>query len=105
MTRAIVASGFHAPVRGEVREFRDAVIVLDEAGTILPMTEGGPVPDGATHLPPGHILLPGFVDLHIHAPQYPQLGTALDVPLEEWLHAHTFPLGARFADLGFAETV
>ncbi len=105
MTRTLVASGFHAPVRGAVQEFRDAVIVLDDAGTIASMTEGGPVPQGAEHVPPGHILLPGFVDLHIHAPQYPQLGTALDVPLGDWLHVHTFPLEARFADLDFAEAV
>ena len=50
-----------------------------------------------------HFLLPGFVDLHIHAPQYPQLGNALHVPLEVWLQTHTFPLEARYADLAFAE--
>jgi len=49
--------------------------------------------------------LPGFVDLHIHAPQYPQLGTALDRPLEDWLQQYTFPLEARFSDLAFAGRV
>ena len=48
-------------------------------------------------------MLPGFVDLHIHAPQYPQLGIALNVPLEVWLRTHTFPLEARYADIAFAE--
>ena len=105
MTRTLVASGFHAPVRGAIQEFRDAVFVLDDTGTILSMTEGAPVPDGATRLPHSHILLPGFVDLHIHAPQYPQLGTALDVPLQDWLQIHTFPLEARYADLTFARAV
>jgi guanine deaminase len=47
-------------------------------------------------------MLPGFVDLHIHAPQYPQLGQALDEPLEVWLGKYTFPLEARYADLDFA---
>jgi guanine deaminase len=50
-------------------------------------------------------LLPGFVDLHIHAPQFPQLGKALDVPLEVWLQKHTFPLEARYADTVFARQV
>jgi len=27
-------------------------------------------------------LLPGLVDLHVHAPQWPQLGLALDLPLD-----------------------
>lgn len=50
-------------------------------------------------------LLPGFVDLHVHAPQWAQSGTALDVPLYDWLHAHTFPLESKFSDLGFAAEV
>jgi guanine deaminase len=103
--RVIVASGFHAPVRGRVAAFRDAVIVVGADGVILSVTEGGAVPAGAERLPEGWVLLPGFVDLHVHAPQYPQLGTALDVPLEDWLQVHTFPLEARYADAGFAETV
>jgi guanine deaminase len=53
----------------------------------------------------GTYLLPGLVDLHVHAPQWPQLGTGLDLPLEEWLFAHTFPLEARYADLAFAASV
>ncbi|MEM7140254.1 MAG: amidohydrolase family protein [Actinomycetota bacterium] len=57
------------------------------------------------HLPAGTVLLPGLIDTHLHAPQWPQLATALDRPLEEWLFDHTFPLEARFADLDFAERV
>ena len=53
-------------------------------------------------LPVGAYGIPGFVDLHIHAPQYPQLGLALDEPLEVWLQKYTFPLEARYADLDFA---
>jgi guanine deaminase len=51
------------------------------------------------------MLLPGLVDLHVHAPQFPQLGTALDRPLQAWLQDHTFPLESRYADLAFAEGV
>jgi len=56
-------------------------------------------------LDPGTILLPGLVDLHIHAPQWPQLGTGLDLPLERWLVEYTFPLEARYADIEFAVAV
>ena len=107
--RALVASGFHAPDCGRIAPFDDAVIELDDRGTItafrLPGSDGYAVPRDALRLAPGHILLPGMVDLHVHAPQYPQLGTALDVPLQDWLHRHTFPLEARYADLGFADRV
>ena len=56
-------------------------------------------------LAPGTLLLPGLVDLHVHAPQWPQLGTGLDLPLERWLFDYTFPLEARFADVEFATAV
>lgn len=107
--RALVASGFHAPDCGRIEPFDDAVIEVDDRGTITafrqPGSDGYTVPRDALRLAPGHILLPGMVDLHVHAPQYPQLGTALDVPLQDWLHRHTFPLEARYADLGFADRV
>ncbi len=51
------------------------------------------------------VMLPGFVDLHIHASQWPQAGTALDRPLETWLGEYTFPLESRFKDLVFANEV
>jgi guanine deaminase len=46
-----------------------------------------------------------MVDLHVHAPQWPQLGLALDHPLEIWLQNYTFPLEARYADLSYAAPV
>ncbi|MDO4438430.1 MAG: amidohydrolase family protein [Eubacteriales bacterium] len=51
------------------------------------------------------VILPGFVDLHIHAPQWAQSGTALDRPLEVWLTEYTFPLEAKYRDLDFADKV
>ena len=51
------------------------------------------------------LMMPGFIDLHIHASQWPQAGTALDKPLEVWLTEYTFPLEARYRDLGFADKV
>lgn len=101
--RSIRGSFVHAPVRGEVEVIEDAVISVGDDGTITSIgraTDG--VPEGTIELPAGQLVLPGFVDLHIHAPQYPQLGMALDVPLEVWLGKYTFPLEAQYADLDFA---
>ncbi len=56
-------------------------------------------------LPEGQYFLPGFIDLHVHAPQWAQAGIALDIPLYEWLGHYTFPLEAKFSDLDFAQTV
>ncbi|MWV44659.1 guanine deaminase [Paenibacillus sp. HJL G12] len=53
----------------------------------------------------GQYFLPGFVDLHVHAPQWAQSGTALDIPLHDWLNTYTFPLESKFSDLDFAKKV
>ena len=111
--KALLADGFHAPRLGEIGELRDALLSIGDDGTIVsvlrPDDEGYPnvlaaarQADALVTLPKGHYLLPGLVDLHVHAPQYPQLGQALDVPLEVWLHKYTFPLEARYADTAFA---
>ncbi len=51
------------------------------------------------------VILPGFVDLHNHASQWPQAGTALDKPLEDWLGEYTFPLESKYKNLDFANEV
>ncbi|HEY9011655.1 MAG TPA: guanine deaminase [Devosia sp.] len=88
----------HAPRRGEIEVLDRAVIAVDERGVISSVGSG----DADVVLPAGMLVLPGLVDLHVHAPQYAQLGQALDVPLEVWLRKYTFPLEAKFAALDFA---
>lgn len=61
--------------------------------------------DNFHQLAEGQYLLPGFIDLHVHAPQCAQSGTALDIPLYDWLNTYTFPLEAKFSDLDFAQEV
>lgn len=101
--RSIRGTFAHAPVRGQLEVLEDAVISIAADGTIAAISsaEDG-VPAGTIEVPAGQLILPGFVDLHIHAPQYPQLGRALDEPLEVWLGKYTFPLEAQYADLDFA---
>ncbi|MEI4768086.1 guanine deaminase [Psychrobacillus sp. FJAT-51614] len=53
----------------------------------------------------GQYFFPGFIDLHVHAPQWAQSGTALDIPLYDWLNTYTFPLESKFSDLDFAKNV
>jgi len=51
----------------------------------------------------GMFVIPGYTDLHLHAPQYPNLGIGLDRGLLEWLRTLTYPTEARFSDMDFAE--
>ena len=48
-------------------------------------------------------LMPGFVDTHIHAPQYVFTGTGYDLPLLQWLEKYTFPSESRFRKVEFAQ--
>jgi guanine deaminase len=53
----------------------------------------------------GEFVMPGFIDTHIHAPQYPNVGVGYDKQLLDWLTTYTFPLEREFSDLAFAEKV
>lgn len=101
--KTLVADAFHAPTCGTAEFLRAVAISIDADGRIAQVSHD--IPDDALHLPKGHYLLPGLVDLHVHAPQFPQLGSALDVPLEDWLQTYTFPLEAKYSDTDFAREV
>ncbi len=52
----------------------------------------------------GHkLIIPGLVDLHIHAPQYQFRGTGMDMELLEWLETYAFPEEAKYEDLSYAK--
>lgn len=53
----------------------------------------------------GKIIIPGFVDLHLHAPQYPNMGLGLDKELIPWLNTYTFPEEAKYSDMVYADKV
>lgn len=50
------------------------------------------------------VLLPGFIDTHVHYPQVRVLG-GLGMPLLEWLERHTLPEEAKFGDADHARAV
>ena len=103
----------HTPVLGEAEIIENALISIDAGGRIAsveaPGTAGYDSSVRAAHqrgdlfeLTDNQYLLPGLVDLHIHAPQWPQLGTSLHLPLNKWLQQYTFPLEAKYDDPVFA---
>ena len=61
---------------------------------------GAPVEDWGRAL-----ILQSLADLHLHAPQYPLMGTGMDLPLLEWLNAYACPTEARYADPDYAREV
>lgn len=51
------------------------------------------------------LIIPGFVDLHVHAPQYSLCGLGYDRTLLQWLNNYTFKEEAKFKDICYAEKV
>lgn len=85
-----------------VRWCDDAVVRVDENGRIVGVGhhDGGPVDED---LRPG-VLLPGFVDGHVHYAQARIVGSATG-PLLDWLERTVFPEERLFADPRHAEQV
>lgn len=64
----------------------------------LPQTYAGfPLTDYGDRL-----IVPGLVDLHLHAPQYSFRGLGMDLELLDWLNTRTFPEEAKYSDRDYA---
>jgi guanine deaminase len=113
---ALCGTVMHTPRRGSVEIIDHALVEVGDDGAIAAVT--APQASGFEQrkaqaeragrlvtLAPTQVLLPGLIDLHVHAPQWPQAGKALHLPLDQWLQKHTFPLEARYADLEFARRI
>ena len=107
----VLGSFLHAPTPERIKELENVAVEIGADGRIAAIhaadsdVVGAAEADGRLQRMPADCwLIPGLVDCHVHAPQYPQLGLALDEPLERWLQRYTFPLESRYADLTFART-
>lgn len=49
------------------------------------------------------LIIPGLVDLHVHAPQYAFRGLGMDMELLEWLETNTFPEESKYRDMDYAK--
>ena len=109
----VVGTIFQTPTADRLEVLNDVVVSVDCDGVIVGVlaassVEGQAAIAGATivrRLSSTELLLPGLIDTHVHAPQWPQLGSGLDLPLEQWLFENTFPLEARYVDGDFAQRV
>lgn len=109
MLRGTVVHCFGVPttdlMRPPVEVLQDGVIEIDD-GRIISL---GPAPSrfpaGVQILDArGHLLVPGFFDIHTHYPQTGMIG-AWGEQLLDWLTHHTFPAEERFADAEYADRI
>ncbi len=51
------------------------------------------------------LITQAFMDMHLHAPQYPMVGCGYNLTLLDWLNTYTFPTEALFSDEAYARRV
>lgn len=91
------ASILHALGPEEI-EYLAAGELVVAAGSILAVQPLGSTPPGARVVDlPGRLLVPGFVDAHVHIPQIDIIGVSSQ-SLLDWLHDHVFPSEQACAD-------
>lgn len=88
------------PARAEA--FEDGFVEIDARGTIVGAGAWPDARDPRAAVEVGRaLLLPAFVDAHVHLPQLPVRARYGD-PLLTWLSRHVYPAEAAFADVGYA---
>ncbi|GAA5843150.1 hypothetical protein JCM11251_003945 [Rhodosporidiobolus azoricus] len=107
----------HSRSLTEIEYIQNALIAVDEAGTIAFVEREVPADQVAGRLKDlcwngaevevvrmqkGEFLIPGFVDTHTHAPQHLNLSYGQQYELLDWLSEVTFPTEAKFSDPSFA---
>ncbi|MFK8048967.1 MAG: guanine deaminase [Halioglobus sp.] len=88
--------------------FKDGMLIVDHGKVVA----AGSAQDMRPHLKedtpvteyPNALIMPGFVDTHIHYPQT-EIVAAYGEQLLEWLETYTFPVESKFSDPDYAAEV
>lgn len=113
----------HTPKFGEIEFILNARVGVDKEGTIAYIKKEplvGTVLEEAKNQVPGlkeeievqditghplRFFFPGFIDAHIHAPQYPNCGAFNNLELMDWMNKYTYPIEVSLGDTQRAEKV
>ncbi len=93
--------------RSAIEYFEDGVLLVEDGvvvevgdvGSMLAQCENVAVTEY-----PGKIIVPGFIDCHVHFPQL-DIIASYGEQLLDWLDRYAYPAEARFADEGYAHEV
>jgi guanine deaminase len=76
--------------------------LLIEGGRIVGAQTEAPDASWPRHDHSGQLILPGFIDTHVHSPQLDVIAS-YGTELLDWLETYTFPAEKRYADVGEAD--
>ncbi|RIK93075.1 MAG: TRZ/ATZ family hydrolase [Burkholderiales bacterium] len=107
--RMLIEPQWMAPVRAEAGPAGEACLVDhavvvedDRIVDVLPQEQARQRNPAAERIAlPGHLLVPGFVNLHAHAAMALLRGVGDDLPLSAWLRDRIWPLESRLVDPQF----
>ena len=91
---------------GAIRHFEDGLLVVED-GLVLACGPRAELADRFADVPAERLnglIVPGFVDTHVHFPQTERIASH-GAQLLEWLERHIFPAEAAFADPAHAASV
>ncbi len=83
--------------------FRPDHWLLIEDGRIVGAQTDAPDATWEPHDHQGRLVMPGFIDTHVHSPQLDVIAS-YGTELLDWLNTYTFPAERRYADPAEAET-
>jgi len=98
--------GDHSTTSNCVQYFPDGLLVIAADGTVdhvgpFEASWGGVLHDARRHDYRDHLIVPGFVETHIHSGQV-DIVAAFSKQLISWLHESVFPSESQFADEVYA---
>ena len=95
---------FHTPVFGEYVAMENGFVVVENGKTIGVYQELlAEHKDAELFDYSGKLIIPGFIDTHLHASQFVNRGLGLDKELLPWLETYTFPEEAKYINIDYSK--
>ena len=102
--KAYRANIVFTPTPDAFRFVEHGYVVVDDTGKVVDVYNR--LPEEYQSIPltdfGDKLLMPAFCDLHVHAPQYRNMGLAMDMELLPWLNTYTFPEEKKYCDEDYA---
>lgn len=89
--------GFVPPNEAPGVRWRPDHWLLIDGGRIVAVQQEAPGPEWPREVHRGRLLMPGFIDTHVHSPQLDVIAS-YGTELLDWLETYTFPAERRYAD-------